>query len=452
MDKLAYLREAKLDDIAFDDITSDDKNNWLDQSDSDFDTLIPVADRQTKLAKTAGEERAVFGLYSMGVITARDEWVYDFGGDTLGRKIRSFINLYEESRAEHGGKEVDNDTLGTTIKWTRDLKRQLHLDRPNVFDRASIRQTLFRPFIGKSLYFNQNLNEMQYQLPEVFPTGADNENKAICFCVNGKDFYVLAAEKVFDYHFTGDTQCLPLYRYTSEGKRVSNITEWGLRQFREHYSDDSITAENIFAYTYAVLHDPAYREKYALDLLREFPRLPMYRDFPAWVRMGRELLELHVGFESAEPYPLERVEQAGQAGKAVLRADKDRGAIVLDGKTTLTGVPPEAWEYRLGSRSALEWVLDQYKERKPKDPTIAEKFNTYRFADHKERVIDLLRRVCAVSVRTVEIVGELDMWTDLDPDEGLEFRREFVEEMEKRMSSDEPTIPAEEVYRRLGLE
>ena len=126
--------------------------------------------------------------------------------------------------------------------------------------------------------------------------------------------------------------------------------------------------------------------------------------------MGQELLDLHVGFEQAEPYPLERVDLEAEPSRAVLRADKEKGTIILDDKTTLRGVPLEAWEYQLGSRSALEWVLDQYKERKPRDPTIAERFNTYRFVDHKERVIDLLRRVCAVSVKTVEIVGRMAYW------------------------------------------
>ena len=173
----------------------------------------------------------------------------------------------------------------------------MRLDTPNHFERESTRPTLFRPFVGKYLYFNQSLNEMQYQLPDVFPKGECDENKAICFCVNGKFFYVLATDRVFDLHFTGDTQCLPLYRYTETGERVSNITEWGLRQFREHYGDESITAEDIFAYIYAVLHDPAYRETYRVDLLREFPRLPFYKDFPTWVRLGQELLDLHLGFE-----------------------------------------------------------------------------------------------------------------------------------------------------------
>ena len=238
VDKLAYLREAKLDEIAFEKITPDGKNNWLNQSNSDFERLLPLADRQTKLAKTPTDEQAVFRLYSMGVVTNRDEWVYDFAADHLGKKVRAFVNLYEESRAVYGGKDVDDVALGTTIKWTRDLKRQLRLDTPNVFDRESVRQTIFRPFVRKSLYFSQNLNEMQYQLPEVFPSGSDDENIAICFCVNGKDFYTLVADRVFDLHYTGDTQCLPLYRYTPEGERVSNITEWGIRLINEHYREE----------------------------------------------------------------------------------------------------------------------------------------------------------------------------------------------------------------------
>ena len=132
-DKLSYLREAKLSEVAFEDITPDDKSNWLNQSNSDFATLMPLADRHTKLAKTVVDEQAVFKLYSLGVVTNRDEWVYDLDTDDLGRKVRAFINSYEESRAVHGGKEVDNTTLGTVIKWTRNLKRQLHLDIPNIF-------------------------------------------------------------------------------------------------------------------------------------------------------------------------------------------------------------------------------------------------------------------------------------------------------------------------------
>ena len=406
-DKLAYLADAKLGDIAFESITPDTKSNWLNQSDSDFEQLLPVADRQTKLAKTIADEQAVFKLYSMGVVTNRDEWVYDFDADRLGKKVRALINGYEENRAVLGGTNVDDNELGTSIKWTRDLKRQLRSNVPNEFAKSKIRRIGFRPFVLKSLYYDQNLNEMQYQLPEVFPYGVADENMCISFCVNGRDIYTLATDRVFDLHFTGDTQCLPLYRYTPEGEKVSNITEWGLRQFRTHYQTDAISAEDIFAYTYAVLHNPAYREKYAIDLLREFPRLPFYDDFPAWVDMGQQLLDLHIGFESAQPYGLVREDLDTDAKRVILRADRDAGVIRLDDQTRLTGVPESAWRYCLGSRFALEWILDQYKERKPRDPTVAAKFNTYRFADYKERVIDLLQRVCTVSVATMRIVDRM---------------------------------------------
>ena len=409
-DKLAYLHEAELDGIAFESISPTAKGDWLNQSNTDFGSLIPVADRQTKLAKNFREEQAVFGLYSMGAVTNRDEWVYDFDPGVLASKIYCFIDIYEDIRARYGGTDFDETMLETDIKWTRDLKRQLRLNMPNVFSGKSIRQVLFRPFVQKSLYYSQNLNEMLYQLPDVFPNGVEDENTVICFCVNRGNFYVLSADRVVDLHFTGDTQCLPLYRYTKDGERVSNITEWGLRRFREHYANDAITAEQIFAYTYAVLHDPAYRHDYAVDLLHEFPRLPLYDDFDAWARMGQDLLDLHIGFESAELYPLEREETGKEPDKPKLRADKERGIVVIDDATRLTGVPGDAWRYRLGNRSALEWVLDQYKERKPKDPTIAARFDTYRFADHKDRVIDLLRRVCTVSVKTMEIVDGMAYW------------------------------------------
>ena len=184
-DKLAYLSAAKLDEIAFEDITPDKSGNWLNQSNSDFESLLSLANRETKFAKFASDERAVFKRYSMGVVTNRDDWTYDFDANHLGKKVTAIIDAYEEKREKYGGKEFNAATLGTDIKWTRDLKRQLRLDKPNSFQKTSIRQTLFRPFVNKALYFDQSLNEMQYQLPELFPKGSIGENKAICFCVNG---------------------------------------------------------------------------------------------------------------------------------------------------------------------------------------------------------------------------------------------------------------------------
>ena len=419
VDKLAYLGNTKIDGIEFDHITPDAKAYWLDQSHSDFEELIPLANRETKLAKTVVNEQAVFGLYSLGVVTNRDEWVYDFDPDDLGQKVRALINSYEETRAKYGGAEVDDATLGTTIKWTRDLKRQLRLDMPNVFDRDGISQTLYRPFIKKPLYFNQRLNEMQYQIPLVFPGGSPGQNRIICISgtSSSKPFQALATDEVHSLDLLEKTQCLPLYRYTADGERISNITEWGLQRFHGHYVDKSISAEDIFAYVYAMLHDPAYRQRYEVDLRRDFPRVYFQDDFAWWAQQGRALLDFHLEFETADPWPLERVDKDGVTPtRAILRADKESNGITVDEQTSLAGVPAEAWDYRLGSRSALEWVLDQYKERKPRDPTIRERFNTYRFADHKEHVVDLLGRVCAVSAFTTTIVNELSLRSAIELD------------------------------------
>jgi len=213
----------------------------------------------------------------------------------------------------------------------------------------------------------------------------------------------------------------PRWLYGTDGGRQDHITDWALKQFTSHYKAGpgkrlpEPTKESIFHYVYGVLHDPIYRDKYALNLKREFPRIPLYgslrADFWRWADWGRELMDLHISYESVEPWPLARTDMpdekacaAGQAPKCLLRSDPEAGRIAIDSETVLTGVPPEAWAYRLGNRSAIDWVLDQHKERKPKDPTIRAKFDTYRFADHKERIIDLLARVVRVSVETLRIV------------------------------------------------
>ena len=408
VDKLAYLREVNLSQIAFDTISPDKEGYWLDQSKSDFDTLIALADKQTKLARKADDQKAVFALYSLGMASNRDGWVYDFNASTVADKMYFFCRTYRNDLRRFKVQQLDAESVSTwtskSIKWTAELEKHLINEDVVLFSEHHIVPSLYRPFVTKHCYYAPIITHRRYQMPNIFPHGIPGENKVICFRAKSKAFFVLAADKVVDLHFTGDTQCLPLHRYTDDGRRISNITEWGLSLFRDRYEDESISADDVFAYTYATLHDPAYRESYAVDLQREFPRLPLYEEFDRWADMGRELLHLHIGFESAEPWSLVREESIGGSGRVRLKADKDRGIIALDDTTSLSGVPEAAWRYQLGTRSALEWVLDQYKERKPSDPTIKEHFNTYKFADHKETVIDLLRRVCTVSVRTMNLV------------------------------------------------
>jgi predicted helicase len=413
-EKRAFLTKP-LSERRFEELQPDAKGNWLGQTTNDFDSLIPVATKETKAAKVPGQERAIFKLYSLGVVTNRDEWVYDFNFDNLVTKVAEFVFRYSEILS-------GNDNL--QIKLTRLVKVLLKKKNKIEFSARNIIDSYYRPYSKLKLYYSKQINEMLYLQDQI---RAQFESSIAAITISGapasKPFQILAVDCVPSLDLLEKTQTLPLYRYTKSGERIDNITDWALGQFQTAYADPAlrgmrkdggdaslITKLDIFHYVYGVLHDPVYRDKYALNLKREFPRLPYCPDFWQWAAWGQALMAMHVGFETVEPWPLtrtdvvdERAKAAGLTPKPKLKSDPAIGNIVLDSETQLSGIPPQVWQYRLGNRSALDWILDQHKEKTPKDPTIREKFNTYRFADYKEKVIDLLMRVTRVSVETVAI-------------------------------------------------
>jgi predicted helicase len=398
--KLDYLRQNKFSSIQFEHILPDNKYNWINQVDNDFEQLVPLVDKDVKAGKS---EQAVFKVFSSGIKTQRDEWVYDFSRDTLEAKVRYMIGVYQKTL-----KDVDFPER-YTIKWDADLTKYLERKIVKEFNQDNILLSVYRPYIKEYLYFDKHFNGRTYQWFEIH--NINKPNKYIAFVALGcsKPFHCLATDCIIDLHLTGDSQCLPLYYYDKEGNQQENITNWGLEQFRQHYQNPNISKEEIFHYTYAVLHNPSYRQKYEQNLKRDFPRLPYYDNFSTWVNWGKQLLNLHLNYETVAPYPLKRIDIPLERNpKPKLKANKTTHQILLDEITTLSEIPPLAWEYKLGNRSALEWILDQYKETKPKDKFIAENFPPYRFADYKEKVIDLLHKVCRVSVETMEIIKSME--------------------------------------------
>jgi len=395
--KKEYLRDNTLESLNFERVMPDKNHNWLNLADNDFDDLLPLANKETKLAKSQNEERAVFSFFSWGVVTARDGWITDFSNEQLLKKMAFFVDHYNN---------YQKSSFSTVIKWSRNLKRRYDKGLKEDLSSQKIKESSYRPYVTRYLYDSKIFIDEYNALDTIFK----KDNIVICITYHKQvPFMVQATNKIFDYGFgSRDTKGISLYRYDSEGNRTDNITDWGLNQFQTHYQDNTITKENIFHYTYAVLHNPAYRQKYELNLKREFPRLPFYEDFSQWVNWGKQLMDLHLNYEKAKKYKLKQVDiETNKLNKPKLKADKEAGKIYLDQTTTLQGIPASAWDYKLGNRSALEWILDQYKEKKPRDKTIAEKFNTYRFADYKEHVIDLLKRVCTVSVETLKIIEEM---------------------------------------------
>jgi predicted helicase len=409
-EKLSFLQNTRIDSVQFEEVRPTDRHDWINLPQTDFSELMPLISKSAKYAKSRSQEQAVCKLYSLGLSTNRDEWVIDLSRQALAKKMAYFCETYEQY-SERGFPEESD------IKLSRNLKRRAARHQSELYSPARIKRYEYRPFIVSHIYDSEIFIDERGSADLML---VPEDNPYICFIGDAteKPFSVFACRGLVDLNFlsaaAAGTKLIPLYR-----GRTDNITDWALDQFRAHYADGTpakrpITKDAVFHYVYGVLHDPIYREKYALNLRREFPRIPFYADFWGWAEWGERLMALHIGYETVEPWPLRRINlpdqqarNAGLAPRALLRADKSAGAILLDTETQLSGIPASAWDYRLGNRSALEWVLDQHKEKTPRDPTIREKFNTYRFADYKDKVIDLLGRVTRVSVETMAIVAAM---------------------------------------------
>jgi predicted helicase len=404
-EKLEWLKTTPFKEIPFERLTPDKNHNWINLAEeNDWESLLPIYDKDGT--------NHVFELCFNGIQSNRDEWVYDLSRESLAEKVRYFIERYNQS--------VDNMEKDFSIKWTYSLEDFFQRKAKIIFENAFIHKEFYRPFFKSYHYCQKQLNHrLTKNHYEVWGTSLDKPNICLNFSgISSKEFACLVLNDLVNVQFYFNSVNVSLYRYDKAGNRVENITDWGLEQFRSHYSNltdfenlSGLGKLEIFHYVYAVLHNPAYRQKYELNLKREFPRLPFYPDFWQWVKWGKTLMELHVNYETVTPFKLKQVNRDLKDTlklKVKLKADKLAGTIEIDEQTTLHGIPEAAWEYKLGNRSALEWILDQYKEKKPSDPTIAEKFNTYRFADYKEQVIELLQRVCTVSVRTVEIIKQME--------------------------------------------
>lgn len=408
-DKLAFLESVEdFDRWQVAPLKPDAKGNWLSGDHPEWASYLPLADPTKGPSDAHGAKvQAIFRLMSNGVETGRDDWVWDANASTLAKKVKHLIAAYNDARVRfHASGKLD-----IKIKWDAELDKLMRANVALAFSKNHIVKGTYRAFSANSLYFDSHVVRRTFRLPSFFR----GSNVIITFDGMAASYPLcaLAVNNHFDKGLmkvgNGRAFGVARYRYISSGERVDNITDWALKQFRDRYADPAIGKDDIFAYCYAALHDPVFRETHADDLRREFPRVPLNENFAQWVEWGQALLDLHIGYENARPFKLNRIDTPtsnrapGTHPKPKLKSEPDKGLVVIDEDTQLTGIPPEAWDYRLGNRSAIDWVLDQHKEKKIKDPTVRETFNTYRFADYKESMIDLLAKVVTVSLGTVKI-------------------------------------------------
>jgi predicted helicase len=360
----------------------------------------------------------VFTVYSLGIATHRDSVVYDFHGEPLMARVEALIEEYnsEVDRYRRAGKPKDVDAFVKydRVQWSETLKLNLKRGVYAALDEGKLREGLYRPFSKRFVYLSRELVDRLYQFPRIFPVAAA-ENRAIAVSQIGYRAPVLNALLAActpDLHLCASVdghQAFPFYTYSPDGSnRRENITDAALEKFRQHYRNPAIAKWDIFHYIYGVLHHPAYREKFADNLKRELPRIPFAPDFAAFAAAGRELARLHVEYETLEPWPLEWVENPAYPlsyrVEDKMRLNRDKTALAVNPSLTLAGIPPATLEYRLGNRSALEWVVDQY--RVTEDDRSGIKSDPNR-EDDPQYIVRLVGQVVRVSLETVRIVGSL---------------------------------------------
>lgn len=412
-------------------IAPDIKHSWLTRSlRPEFDSFTPIAAREAK----AGSDQAphvIFKAYSLGVATNRDDWMYADSSAELENRVRRFVTNYNfELLRYHSQDEVPASKIEefinnepSFVKWTDRLKTALLQNTKLEFSPGKVRPAIYRPFFKRWLYFDALLNQRRYKQHLLFPTEeSTTQNQAIAATGIGaqQPFAAYPTTNVPDLNFFGTgtvPQWFPFYTYKDDGtNRRENITDWALEQFRSHYADKSITKWDIFHYVYAVLHHSEYRERYAANLRRELPRIPFIsassgmKDievFRAFVKTGKRLAEIHVRYEDQPEYKLKKIEKPGKKLDyyvTKMRLSKDKTQIVYNDFLTLSGIPPETFEYRLGNRSALDWIIDQYQVSTDKRSGITNDPNR---ADDPQYILRLVGQVITVSLETVKLVKSL---------------------------------------------
>jgi predicted helicase len=417
--KYIFLEEAQQkENIDWQIIEPDSIGNWLTEGlQRDFEGFISIGTKEGKQAKGT-DTKSIFKKFTPGINTARDAVVFNFTEFELIKNIEQFCDDYntEVFRYQQKGKpqHIDDFLSYEKVKWSEGLKAKLKSGQSAIFNIERIRHSLYRPFTKRCLYYDSHFIDRPGLFEQIYPhQSSENENRIICVSGLGHDiFRCQIADCIVEYKYSnaanGGTQCFPFYIYDKDGSnRKENITDWVLNEFRSLYKDKSIAKWDIFHYVYAVLHHPIYRIRYAANLKRELPRIPFAPDFHAFAQAGKRLAEIHVDYENQPEYPLEIIENPGVPldwRVEKMRLSKDKTQITYNDFLTLSGIPAETFDYRLGNRSALEWVIDQYQVSTDKRSGITNDPNR---ADDPQYIVRLIGQVIIVSLETMRIIQDL---------------------------------------------
>lgn len=451
-----YLtREQKLTKIkAFGDITHptmlwktispNEQGDWISHRNEMFSSFIPLdSDKRSKQK----DIKSFFSIFSNGVVTNRDAWVYNYSRDAVINNMSAMTDVYNEQRQAYQNALVDNPKLEvedfilkdeTKIKWVQNLIRDAKNNTSHVFAEDDIILSAYRPYSRQYLYFNKGMNWSRYLQPKLFPTKA---HKNIVICVSGvganKGFSALMTNLVPCLDYLEKGQCFPLYWYEESDNdlvdlfnqyaerdvldkydRKDGITDFVFREARKLYGT-KVTKEDIFYYVYGFLHSSEYRNTFEADLKKMLPRLPLVNkpeDFWAFSKAGRELAELHLNYETVEPYEGVEFDEMPVCGYGVekMRFGKidsktaDKSTIIFNGGLTIKNIPLEAYDYIVNGKSAIEWIIERYQVTTDSKSGILNDPNKWAEEhDDEKYIFNLVLRIITVSLETMKIVNSL---------------------------------------------
>ncbi|MCH4184781.1 MAG: DEAD/DEAH box helicase family protein [Eggerthellaceae bacterium] len=442
--KLSIIKKATVaDDLKWNELKPDRHGDWLNQRDDSWYQFAPIE---------IGKMKQPFGLlqcWTNGLQTSRDNWLYNFDHCALVRNVTATCTAYNEEirRWEQCGTGKAEDFINkdpTILKWSSSLvlrfKEGKRIDCDAIFVKA-----LYRPFCKQYLAYIEPLIHRLSQWKYIMPVRSNAFLSNLVIQIPGignNGFSCLITNTIADLNSMGGSgQCLPFYWYEKQedlGGMFANesedyvrhdaITDEALNVFRKSYPDafkdrkkkdggTELSKEDIFYYIYGILHSPEYRSRFAANLKKELPRIPLAEDFAAFSNAGRKLAYWHLNYETIEPYPLEEVGNSKDPGRTekmrfgkCTKDDKhpkgeDRSVISVAENLTLKGIPEPAYDYMVNGKSAIGWLMDRYRVTTDKKSGIVNDPNEY--SDDPRYIVDLVKRIVRVSLETIEIVGTL---------------------------------------------
>jgi predicted helicase len=412
-------------DIKWKTITPNKEGDWISQRNNIFGTFLPIEPEK----KFDPNAHSWFVIGTYGLTTNRDSYVYNFSKTKLHFTINEFIDFFNIQRL----RQLTNEELLTDltkISWSRSLKKRLIRNDSLIFDKTSFTKSTYRPFTKQNIYFNRDLNEYVYSLPQLFPKSSV-ENLVICLSGVGssKEFSCIMTDCIPDLQLEFNGQCFPLYYYEERQKnspslfdapgeseyiRRNGVSDFIFERAKKVYGK-TVVKEDIFYYVYGILHSPDYRIAFANDLNKMLPRIPLVedvRDFWKFSKVGRALADLHIGYEGIPTYESVEVlgDNSGDYKLQKMRFPKknQKDTIIYNGKIVISNIPEKAYDYVVNGKSAIEWIMERYQLKTDKNSGITNDPNDWaKEIGNPRYVLDLLLSIINVSVQTVDLVDSL---------------------------------------------